>query len=69
MVVKMLSLDPPIIAVDNFLSDGEIATVLELGTPLLEPSEIQVGDGGGRARSIRNSSTAFLGEVRCAFLN
>lgn len=57
MHVTVLSESPRIITVDNFLRDIEIAEILDVGTPLLQPSLIQTRRERARGRGRQKSGT------------
>ena len=65
MTVTLLSHDPQIMTVENFLKPNEIDTILRVGKPLLRPSQIQDDKDtrGGTRSSERTSWTAFLGAL------
>ena len=70
--VEVLSEDPMLLRVDDFATNSEIAELLRLGTPLLQPSELQttsvnqsplddhVEDASVGTILPRTSSTAYL---------
>eukprot|EP00729_Bicosta_minor_P007850 gene7850-5504_t len=56
MSVTVLSEDPPVYRVDNFLCDAEIQDILKVGKPLLQTSKLQVERGGHVDAALRSQS-------------
>ena len=51
---QYVSHDPPIITIDDFLTDEECASIIEIGTPGLEPSTGTGGYKNGKFQRIKD---------------
>ncbi|KAL5118539.1 hypothetical protein ACEQ8H_003554 [Pleosporales sp. CAS-2024a] len=58
--IKILSFDPLVLHITDFVSASERAHLLKIGTPLLKTSLVYDSNGNEVVLSGRNSSTAFL---------
>ena len=61
MSVSVLSVDPQVLLVRNFLTSEEIRTLIDMATARFRPSRLQHASDGATVSSLRNSSTADLG--------
>ena len=61
MSVSVLSADPQVLFVRNFLTNEEIQTLVDLARGRFRPSRLQHASDGETVLSLRNSSTADLG--------
>ncbi|KAI3322298.1 2OG-Fe(II) oxygenase family oxidoreductase [Xylariaceae sp. AK1471] len=60
--IELLSIDPLVIYLNNFLSDVEVDYLLGLGKDEFKESPISYGDGPLLDQTIRSSKTAYLPE-------
>ena len=58
--VHVLSHNPLIVRVENFIREAEVAELLRIGTPLLARSRLESSDGAGNVSLHRTSTTAFI---------